>query len=45
MIVAGIGIVVDAVAAWLFASGRKGELNIREHFCIWGQTPARSVRP
>lgn len=32
MIVAGIGIVVNAVTAWLFASGRKGDLNIRGAF-------------
>jgi cobalt-zinc-cadmium efflux system protein len=29
MVVAGLGIVVNAVTAWLFASGRKGDLNIR----------------
>lgn len=29
MIVAGIGIVINAVTAWMFASGRKGDLNIR----------------
>ncbi|TPW30433.1 cation diffusion facilitator family transporter [Pararhizobium mangrovi] len=29
MVVAGIGIVINAVTAWLFASGSKGDLNIR----------------
>src|SRR4051812_45180645 len=29
MIVATIGIVINGVTAWLFASGRKGDLNIR----------------
>lgn len=29
MIVAAIGIVINAVTAWLFAGGRKGDLNIR----------------
>jgi cobalt-zinc-cadmium efflux system protein len=29
MIVAGIGIFVNGVTAWLFASGRKGDINIR----------------
>lgn len=29
MIVAGVGIVINGVTAWLFASGRKGDLNIR----------------
>ena len=29
MIVAGVGIVVNGVTAWLFARGRKGDLNIR----------------
>ena len=32
MIVAGVGIVINAVCAWLFASGRKGDLNIRGAF-------------
>jgi cobalt-zinc-cadmium efflux system protein len=32
MIVAAIGIVVNGVTAWLFASGRKGDLNIRGAF-------------
>jgi cobalt-zinc-cadmium efflux system protein len=32
MIVASIGIVVNGVTAWLFASGRKGDLNIRGAF-------------
>jgi cobalt-zinc-cadmium efflux system protein len=29
MIVAGIGILINGLTAWLFASGRKGDLNIR----------------
>ena len=29
MVVATIGIVVNGISAWLFASGRKGDLNIR----------------
>jgi cobalt-zinc-cadmium efflux system protein len=32
MIVAAVGIVVNGVTAWLFASGRKGDLNIRGAF-------------
>jgi cobalt-zinc-cadmium efflux system protein len=32
MIVASVGIVVNGVTAWLFASGRKGDLNIRGAF-------------
>jgi cobalt-zinc-cadmium efflux system protein len=32
MIVAAIGIVINGVTAWLFASGRKGDLNIRGAF-------------
>lgn len=32
MIVAGIGIVVNGVTAWLFASGRKDDLNLRGAF-------------
>jgi cobalt-zinc-cadmium efflux system protein len=32
MIVAAIGIVVNAVTAWLFASGRKDDLNVRGAF-------------
>jgi cobalt-zinc-cadmium efflux system protein len=32
MIVAGVGIAINAVCAWLFASGRKGDLNIRGAF-------------
>ena len=32
MIVAGIGIFVNAITAWLFSSGRKGDLNIRGAF-------------
>lgn len=29
MVVAGIGIAINGITAWLFASGRKGDLNIR----------------
>ena len=29
MVVAAVGIVVNGITAWLFASGRKGDLNIR----------------
>lgn len=32
MIVAAIGIVVNGVTAWLFASGRKGDINLRAAF-------------
>jgi cobalt-zinc-cadmium efflux system protein len=32
MIVAGMGILINGVCAWLFASGRKGDLNIRGAF-------------
>jgi cobalt-zinc-cadmium efflux system protein len=32
MVVAGIGIVINGLTAWLFASGRKGDLNIRGAF-------------
>lgn len=32
MIVAGIGIVINGVTAWLFASGSKGDINIRGAF-------------
>jgi cobalt-zinc-cadmium efflux system protein len=32
MIVATVGIVINGVTAWLFASGRKGDLNIRGAF-------------
>jgi cobalt-zinc-cadmium efflux system protein len=32
IIVAAVGIVVNGVTAWLFASGRKGDLNIRGAF-------------
>ena len=32
MIVAAVGIVVNGATAWLFASGRKGDLNIRGAF-------------
>jgi cobalt-zinc-cadmium efflux system protein len=32
MIVAAIGIVINGVGAWLFASGREGDLNIRGAF-------------
>lgn len=29
MLVAGIGVVINGITAWLFASGRKGDINIR----------------
>lgn len=32
MIVAAVGIVVNGVTAWLFASGRKGDINVRGAF-------------
>jgi cobalt-zinc-cadmium efflux system protein len=32
MIVAAVGIVINGLTAWLFASGRKGDLNIRGAF-------------
>ena len=32
MIVAAVGILINGVSAWLFASGRKGDLNIRGAF-------------
>ena len=32
MVVAAIGIVINGLTAWLFASGRKGDLNIRGAF-------------
>jgi cobalt-zinc-cadmium efflux system protein len=32
MIVAAVGIVINGVTAWLFASGRKGDLNVRGAF-------------
>ncbi len=32
MIVAGIGVVINTITAWLFASGRKGDLNVRGAF-------------
>ncbi len=32
MVVAGIGIIINALTAWLFASGREGDLNIRGAF-------------
>ena len=32
MVVAGVGIVVNGVTAWLFASGRKGDINLRAAF-------------
>lgn len=39
MIVAGIGIVVNGVTAFLFMSGAKGDLNIRGAFCTCCPTP------
>jgi len=32
MVVAGLGILVNGITAWLFARGRKGDLNIRSAF-------------
>jgi cobalt-zinc-cadmium efflux system protein len=32
MVVAGLGVVVNGVTAWLFASGRKGDINLRAAF-------------
>ena len=32
MVVAAIGIVINGVTAWLFASGRKGDINLRAAF-------------
>lgn len=32
IVVAAVGVVINAVTAWLFASGRKGDLNIRGAF-------------
>jgi cobalt-zinc-cadmium efflux system protein len=32
MAVAGIGIIINGISAWLFASGRKGDLNVRGAF-------------
>jgi len=32
MIVAAVGIIINGVTAWLFASGRKGDINIRGAF-------------
>ena len=32
MVVAGVGIVINALTAWLFASGRKDDINIRGAF-------------
>lgn len=32
MVVAGVGIAVNGVTAWLFASGRKGDINLRGAF-------------
>ncbi len=32
MVVAALGIVVNGVTAWLFASGRKGDINLRAAF-------------
>ncbi len=43
MIVAGIGIVINAATAWLFASGRKGDINIRGAFLHMAADAAVSV--
>ena len=32
MIVAAIGIAINGITAWLFASGRQGDLNVRGAF-------------
>jgi len=32
MVVAALGIVINGVTAWLFASGRKGDINLRAAF-------------
>jgi cobalt-zinc-cadmium efflux system protein len=32
MVVAGIGIVINGISAWLFASGREGDINVRGAF-------------
>src|SRR5260221_11663187 len=32
MVVAALGVVVNGVTAWLFASGRKGDINLRAAF-------------
>lgn len=32
MAVAGVGIAINAITAWMFASGRKGDLNIRSAY-------------
>lgn len=32
MVVAGIGILINGITAWLFASGRKGDLNVKGAF-------------
>ncbi len=33
--VAGIGILINGITAWLFASGQKDDLNIKGAFCTW----------
>ena len=43
MLVAGIGVVVNGVTAWLFARGRKGDINIRGAFLHMAADAAVSV--
>jgi cobalt-zinc-cadmium efflux system protein len=43
MAVAGIGILVNGITAWLFASGRKGDINIRGAFLHMAADAAVSV--
>ena len=39
MVVAAVGILVNGITAWLFASGAKGDINIRAPSCTWPPTP------
>jgi cobalt-zinc-cadmium efflux system protein len=43
MIVAAVGILVNGVTAWLFASGRKGDINIRGAYLHMASDAAVSV--
>lgn len=43
MIVAGVGIVINAATAWLFARGRKGDINIRGAYLHMAADAAVSV--
>jgi cobalt-zinc-cadmium efflux system protein len=36
MVVAALGIVINGVTAWLFASGRRGDINLRAAFMHMG---------